>query len=72
LDIEGKIKWNDICPSELSYPILFVQSSNGVGYEELGSSKAVLDDGRLSGSVMKDGRFVMYACVGFVFHAAYH
>jgi hypothetical protein len=30
-----------------------------VGYEDLGPSKVVLDDGRLSGSVMKDGKFVM-------------
>lgn len=32
-----------------------------VGYEDLGSSKVALDDGRLFGSIMKDGRFVMYA-----------
>jgi hypothetical protein len=32
-----------------------------VGYEDLGPSRVVLDNGRLSGSVMKDGKFVMSA-----------
>jgi len=43
LDIEGKIKWNDVCSR----------------YSDLGPSQVVLDDGRLSGSVMKDGHFVI-------------
>ena len=37
------------------------------GYEDLGRAKVVLDDGRLSGSVVNDGRFVMYACLGRVY-----
>jgi hypothetical protein len=43
LDIQGKIKWNDVCTK----------------YEDLGPSKVILDDGRLSGSVTKDGSFVI-------------
>jgi len=42
-DIQGKIQWNAVC----------------TGYNDLGSSKVVLDDGRLSGGVMKDGRFII-------------
>jgi hypothetical protein len=33
-----------------------------VGYEDLAPSKVVLDDGILSGNVMKDGKFVMSVC----------
>jgi len=33
-----------------------------VGYEDLGPSKVVLDDGRLSGGIMRDGKFVMSVC----------
>jgi len=43
LDVQGNIQWNTVCP----------------GYETLGPSNVVLDDGRLSGGVMKDGRFVI-------------
>jgi hypothetical protein len=43
LDIQGTIKWNDVCTK----------------YEDLGASKVILDDGRLSGSITKDGSFVI-------------
>jgi len=43
IDIQGKIQWNDVCTK----------------YEDLGVSKVVLDDGRLSGYITKDGSFVI-------------
>ena len=74
LDIEGKINWNDVCPSELSYRMLSGAQTQVafvcVGYEDLGSSKVALDDGRLFGSIMKDGHFVMYARCSLA-HVAY-
>ena len=63
-DIQGKIQWNAVCTGEFS-PKLSVHRTHinflCIGYNDLGSSKVVLDDGRLSGGVMKDGRFIMYA-----------
>lgn len=43
LDIHGKVAWNDACPD----------------IKSLGHSKAVLDDGRMSGSVAHTGDFVI-------------
>lgn len=37
-----------------------LSGSIGIEYEALGASKVVLDDGRLSGRITKDGSFVMY------------
>jgi len=44
LDILGSIRWNDACP----------------GANELGTAKAVLDDGIFSGGIKQDGNFVIY------------
>ncbi|THU94823.1 hypothetical protein K435DRAFT_779253 [Dendrothele bispora CBS 962.96] len=41
LELNGKISWNDVCPD----------------YKQLGRARVVLDDGDLSGSVVKDGSF---------------
>jgi len=43
LDIHGKVAWNDVCPD----------------IKSLGHSKAVLDDGRMSGSVAHTGYFLI-------------
>lgn len=43
LDIHGKVAWNDVCPD----------------IKSLGHSKAVLDDGRMSGSVAHTGDFLI-------------
>jgi len=41
LDLEGRILWNDVCH----------------GIDQLGQSKVILDSGRLSGSIRRDGSF---------------
>jgi len=41
LDLNGKIQWNDLCS----------------GYQDIQGAKVVLDDGRWSSNVRRDGRF---------------
>ncbi|KAI5118631.1 hypothetical protein M0805_006998 [Coniferiporia weirii] len=40
-NLEGRVAWNEVCPS----------------YAELGHSKVVLDDGRYAGGIWQDGSF---------------
>jgi hypothetical protein len=63
LDIQGKIQWTEACVG------MYLQCNIGcslyhlvtiAGPDELGPAKVVLDDARLSGGVMQDGRFVMF------------
>jgi len=42
-DLHGRIEFNDVCP----------------GIEQLGSTKVILDNGRMKGSVMRDGTFTI-------------
>ncbi|KAK0465396.1 uncharacterized protein EV420DRAFT_1475533 [Desarmillaria tabescens] len=44
VDLTGRVQWNDVCP----------------GLLELGPSKVVLDNGRRSGGVVRDGSFTIH------------
>ncbi|KAF9068040.1 hypothetical protein BDP27DRAFT_1422278 [Rhodocollybia butyracea] len=43
VDVKGRISWNDVCRE----------------YSELGRSRAVLDDEKFSGGILKDGTFII-------------
>ncbi|KAF5382920.1 hypothetical protein D9757_006372 [Collybiopsis confluens] len=61
-DIKGRIVWNDVCRGELqlfSRSNRVVERANSPGYNELGHSRAVLDNGDWSGGILRNGSFLI-------------
>jgi hypothetical protein len=64
VELSGHIRWNDLCPSAYTFVNMALnRSQTYLGYSALGQAKVVLDDGFASGSVAKDGRFLMCAAL---------
>ncbi|KAI0321709.1 hypothetical protein OF83DRAFT_211424 [Amylostereum chailletii] len=61
LALTGVVQWNELCPGVSSSLCIrtFISFRLFIDYASLGRAKVVLDDGYLSGSVTKDGRFII-------------